>query len=124
MIKCDFNDELQVLEVIYEGDISADEILEHARFIAENKNLPRKLNILTDARNAHYKFKPKETRQILKFLKQSVKKYEFIKDAFIHKAPRETAYSMTIEFNQQHPNYEHKVFSTKQAALIWLQEKL
>ena len=120
MIKYSFNKDIQVLEVIYHGEIRVEDIISHAQFVSENKELPRKLNILTDSRNAQYSFSLNEGKKLIKLLKQSLRNYEFIKDAFLHSSPRETAFSTLLEIEQQYTNYAHKIFSTREAALEWL----
>ena len=120
MIHYHFNKEIQVLEVIYKGDISAEDIIKHSLFVANNKNFPRILKIITDSTNAHYTFSPAIIKKLLKYVEESLRNYEFIKDAFIHSNPVETAYSHLLEIEQNHDNYSHRIFSTKKAAIHWL----
>ena len=120
MIKYTFNEDLQILDVKYEGAINTEDILNHVRFISENNTLPRKLKILTDARNVNYNISPGSIPELTKALKQNLTRYEFIMDAFLHSKPKETAYSLLLEVEQKYNNYSHKVFTTKEAALEWL----
>lgn len=120
MIKYNFNKDIQVLEVTYEGDINTEDIINHVKYILENYKLPSRLNILTDSRNASYKFDPKRIKELLTLLDKNLKYHDLINDAFIHSKPIETAYSQLVEFENKHSNYSHKTFSTKQAALNWL----
>ena len=120
MIKHTYNKDIQVLEVIYEGHINSDEIIRHTKYIATNKELPRNLKIITDARNAIYDFDDDTVSQLKSFLKVSTKNYITIKDAFLHKKPKETAYSILMESETGFDNYFHKVFYTREAALKWL----
>ena len=120
MIHYHFNKEIQVLEVRYEGDISEEDIIKHSLFVANNKNFPRILKIITDSTNAHYTFSPTIIKKLLIYVEESLRNYEFIKDAFIHSNPIETAYSHLLEIEQNHDNYSHRIFSTKKAAIHWL----
>lgn len=121
MITYRFNKETQILEVSYTGNILPEEIISYNEFIAENKNLPRELKVLVDARTASYQFSTK-TIEILKVLvKQFMQNYKFMKVALVHSKPLETAFSQIIEDKQQPKNYFHHTFSTKEAALDWLE---
>jgi hypothetical protein len=120
MIKYTFNEDLQILEVKYEGDIKTEDIINHGQFISKNNTLPRKLKILTDSRNVNYNISPDAIPELTKELKQNLTKYEFIMDAFLHSKPKETAYSILLEVEQKYNNYSHKVFTTKEAAIDWL----
>ena len=117
MIKHTYNKDIQVLEVIYEGHINSDEIISHTKYIATNKELPRNLKIITDARNAIYDFDDDTVSQLKSFLKVSTKNYITIKDAFLHKKPRETAYSLLMESETGFDNYFHKVFLYKRSRI-------
>jgi len=120
MIRHLFNNELQILEVTYQGQINAEDILKFSSFISTNKELPRKLKILTDATDAHYNFSHSTADELISYLKQNLKNYHSIMDAFIHSKPKETAYSQLLEIEKNYDNYAHKVFATKEAALHWL----
>ena len=120
MIHYHFNKEIQVLEVTYEGDISAEDIIKHSLYVAHNKSFPRVLNIITDSTKAHYTFSPSIIKELLIYVEESLRNYRFIKDASIHSNPVETAYSHLLEIEQNHDNYSHRIFSTKKAAIHWL----
>ena len=120
MIQFSFNSDEGFLEVIYEGVIHADDIISVSTYISESKDLPRDLRILTDARMATYDFSPQTVERLAELLENSIRKYDCIKDAFIHKNPRETAYSMLLELENRYDTYSHKVFTNREAAVFWL----
>ena len=117
MIKYNFNEDLQILEVKYEGVINIEDFIKHNQFISENDLLPRKLKILTDARNANYDLSSDSIHKLIEILEPGFTKFEFIKGALLHSKPKETAYSILVEVEQKYNNYSHKVFTTKEAAL-------
>jgi uncharacterized protein YozE (UPF0346 family) len=123
MIRHHFNKEVNILEVFYEGDINADDIIKFANYIYETNELPKHLKILTDARKAEYKFNTDAVTKMLDLLKQNINKYDSVKDAFIHANPKETAYSMLFEFDRLYDSYSHKVFAGREAALHWLMQR-
>ena len=122
MVTYYFNESLQILEVIYEGNISFEDIINHGKYLSENNSFPKKLKILTDARNANYNISPTSIPEIQKALKQNLTKFELVMEAFLHSKPKETAYSILLdeEEEQKHNNYSRKVFNAREAALDWL----
>ncbi len=122
MIKYYLEKKSEILEVEYEGIIVAEDIVKHTDYLLTNPNLPNQLKILTDARQAQYKISIEELNGLLKLIKKSLHKFSSIRDAFIHKNPKETAFSVLIEQKAIHKNYSHKVFVTKEAAMDWLND--
>ena len=123
MIKYHFNDDLQILEVIYKGDIKSEDPFKLTKYIRDDNKLPRKLKVLIDASNGNYNFDPASVGEFIKDINLTLKKYEFIKEAFIHSKPKETAYSILFASGQIESNYYHNIFSTKEAAFQWLIDK-
>ncbi len=125
MISWDFNKKENVLEVTYLGEITIKEFMEYGNFIMKNEKLPRNLKILTDARDTIFGTNFLEEENILK-LKEAMKKYlepyTFITVALIHYTPKETAISEIFKYHYKFDNYIQKVFSTKEAALVWLKK--
>src|SRR6056297_943149 len=119
MIQFNFNSDQGLLEVIYEGVIHAEDIISVSTHISESKDLPRNLRILTDARMATYDFSVQTAERLAELLENSIRKYDSIKDAFIHNHPRETAYSMLLELENRYDTYSHKVFTNREAAVSW-----
>ena len=120
MISFEFNNDLDILEVNYEGNISFDEMMDYGEKITENKLLPRELKTLTDVTRAKYEIRVKDVPKIIESLKKTLKKYTFIKAAFIQTKSRETALSILLGNDNDIPNYHHSVFGSKEAALEWL----
>jgi len=89
-------------------------------YIGNNSKLPRNLKVLTDASNASYEFDIDEAEQLIEFLKECLKSYNSLVYAFIHKTPKETAYSQLLAAKKMHPNHQHKLFIEKENALKWL----
>ena len=123
MIKYFFNKDLQILEVIYEGDINTEGIFKLNQYIRDHNKLPRKLKVLIDVSNGNYKFNPNELGEIIEDANLTLKKFEFVKQAFIHSKPKETAYSILFSSGKINGNYDHNIFASKEAALQWLNDK-
>ncbi|MDA3954288.1 MAG: hypothetical protein PF485_11620 [Bacteroidales bacterium] len=124
MITYKFNTKLQILEVIYEGSIQLNDLMEFGNEIYGNDSLPRQLLILTDVTKAQYNIKRSEFQIMIDMLKEHVKPFQLVKAAFIQNKPKETAYSLILEMKNKLPNYYHSVFSTREAALSWLLQKI
>jgi hypothetical protein len=122
MIKSYYNKELDFLDVTYYGIIEVEDIISHGREIRQISSSQKRLKILTDARDATYKFSPNEIKKIKDELKENLKSFSFIKNAFIYNSPNETAYSVFLEHEYVPDNYLHAVFSTRENALKWLLE--
>jgi hypothetical protein len=120
MIEYYLNSETQILEVTYKDDICIKDLLEYGEMIKKNRTYPRNLKILTDATFAKYILEPTDVNLMLKALKEQIQPYESVKSAVFHNKPRETAISHLVNLWGPIPNYQHKVFSTKEAALLWL----
>ncbi len=120
MIKIFFNKEFFILEVNFIGEISFIDLYEYGEKIRQDNDLPRNLKILTDATQAIYKISPEEIVLMLEDLKIQIEPYHSVKTAVIQNKPIETAISMMVDINLSIPDYMHKVFSTRKAAIEWL----
>ena len=120
MIRYHFNKGKNVLETFYEGDIELNDINKFADELANNNDLPRQLKIISDARNANYIFSKDDIPEVIEMIKDMSTNYETIKVAFLQSKPLETAFSSIFANRQNIPNYFQKIFSTPEAAWVWL----
>jgi hypothetical protein len=120
MINYEFNIDLQILEVYYLGDINLSDLMDYGEMVRQNNSLPRDLKILTDATTAIYKFTPAEVTILFDALVEQIKSYSTVRTAVIQHKPLETALSFLVDSQEPIESYEHKVFSTRRAALDWL----
>jgi len=120
MINYKFNEELQILEVSYEGEISFSDLTDYGNSIYSDRSLPEYLKILADATRACYKLTHEELPLLVRDLEKHIMPYKSVRAAFIHGNPRETAISMLLEHEKLSDKYEHAVFSSRKAAVDWL----
>ena len=120
MIKTFFNKDILILEVDFVGEIRFADLFEYGEKIRLDKELPRNLKILTNATQANYKLSPEEITLMQKDLKEQIKSYNSVKTAVVQDKPFETAISMLVDVDLSIPDYSHKVFSTRMAAMEWL----
>jgi hypothetical protein len=122
MITTEYKKEEGILEVIYDGKITIDDLLDYGKKIRTNETFPRNLKILTDATRANYTLSKEDISHLIERLERDIQNYNTVKSAFIHKSPRETALSMILEHEERISKYSHKIFSTREAAISWLKE--
>ena len=126
MITYNFNKSANILETRIDGFISISEVNRYIISIREDKSLPARLKILSDASKA--KFSEKVTKKDLVHLlnenKIVLSKKEFIYDAFIVSTAFETALGMLYKELNEFKNYRFNIFSTKEAAYEWLNSEM
>lgn len=122
MVVSEFNPLTGILEAKFEGSVYLKEILDYIISTKNNKELPRDLKIITDASQASYNFSYKELQNIVIENKKSLKQYNSITDAIVVTDPNTTAISMLYQELEKTKKYKFKIFSTKEAALDWLND--
>jgi len=98
-------------------------MLEAIDYCLNNKELPRNLLILEDARLANPEFSPQDLSRIAEKQKKLFPLYQSVRHAVIHNTPENTALAMVFEQKHISPAYKLKVFSTEEGALIWLNKR-
>ena len=109
-----------IYKVIYSGIVSFEEIINFLNEFSHIENLPKKLSLLSDLRDADFKFAPNELKKISQAAEESTKKYTSIKTAFLVTDPKITAYSTLFSNQSMEKRTQRKTFSTMDAALKWL----
>ena len=120
MIRFKYNQELEMLEVTYSGNITLQELIGFGEQVYSDSSLPRNLKILTDVTNANYEISPDEFSELKRNLERHISAFDSVKAAYVHSKPKETAYSYIISQENSIPNYKRGVFSTIPAARNWL----
>jgi len=118
MIK--YNIESPVLYVDLTGYISFENIVDYFKDFASLTELPKKLLILYTFRNITLDFTLRELKMISHVAEKSTEKYENIRAAFLVNSPVLTAYSTLYSELPINKKIKRRIFSTKQAALKWL----
>jgi hypothetical protein len=122
MVISKFNSKIGILETKFEGKVSVKDMLDYIFSIRKNSNLPSILKIYSDATDA--KFEENVSRKDLeKFLEENritLAQKAFVYDAFVISSTFETALGMLYRELNKIENYKFEVFSTKEAAIEWL----
>jgi hypothetical protein len=125
MINCNFDSTEGLLLVEFTGEITVEELTTYIISVRENKELPQKLKILSDASNGKFA-KRIGRKELLNFLEENritLAKKEAIYDAFVLSSTFEMALGMLYKEFNRIKNYKFNVFSTKEAALEWLNKE-
>jgi len=122
MITYNYNNETGMLETILSGEINVKDLTEYILGLSNDKNLPRKLKILTDATKGKFSIGvlPKDMVTLVNVNKRSLAQRDFIYDAFILTGAFEIALGMLYRNLSKTKKYRFNVFSTQEAALDWL----
>lgn len=120
MITLNFDEKNGILESVWTGDIYLNEIIDYIDSVRLDKNLPRRLKILSDSRKANLMVQPKDLSVIVEANLKSLACYDVIIDAMIPSNPRDTAMSILYLELSATEKYFFKIFSSSEAALNWL----
>ncbi|PLX15466.1 MAG: hypothetical protein C0597_08930 [Marinilabiliales bacterium] len=125
MIKYTYNKEIGILETIFEGEISSENMIEYIISIREDRELPEVLRIFSDTTNGKLKekFGFKNLKQFLEENKITLEKKEFVYDAYLISKPFEMALGMLYKALNNYSNYKFDVFSSRKAAIDWLKKE-
>ena len=124
MITTNFNKRTGILETTIVGEISIEEVFDYIKTLRENKELPTKLKVFSDASKAKFSEKVgiKDLQEFLEENETSLKQKDFIYDAFVISSSFEMALGMLYKELNRIVNYKFSVFSTKDAAINWLKK--
>jgi hypothetical protein len=120
MVTYEFNHQTRILEAKFVGEVYLNEIIDYIIYTKENTSYPRLLKIITDANNANFNFSVDDLETIITENEKSLEKYDYIIDAIITEDPQVTAISMLYQELEKNEKYKFNIFSTKEAALKWL----
>lgn len=121
MISAKFNTDLGFLDSKFIGEVNLQEIVDYIVATKNNQSYPRVLKILTDATKAEMGFSGESLSTIVEENNKSLEKYDAIIDAIVIDSPRETALSQLYQELSKTKKYTFSVFSTREAALEWLE---
>ncbi len=121
-INLQFNEEQGILNITSEGNISAAMIVELYETIINNKEYPRNLKLLIITPLSDFKLSPKHMQDIVSAAQKAYTLYDSLKEALVADGPYNTMIATLYSERSIMPNFQANVFSTKEAALKWLNE--
>ncbi|MDG1729604.1 MAG: hypothetical protein P8K68_07275 [Algibacter sp.] len=120
MITLTFNEHLDLLKTKFKADIYAKDILDYIIAFKNNTTYPRKLKGIIDARDSSFKFSFRDLKSFNDAKTESLKSYDIVIFAILINSPATAAISTLYEAIANNEKYKFKVFSTEEAALIWV----
>tara|TARA_R110000868_G_scaffold72314_8_gene210962 strand:- start:208 stop:579 length:372 start_codon:yes stop_codon:yes gene_type:complete len=121
MVISKFNEQTKILESHFKNNIHLKDVLDYIIATKENTSYPRTLKILTNAKHASFKFSFNDLNAIISENNKSLEKYDAIIDAIIIDSPETAALTVLYQELAKNKKYHFDVFSTEEAALIWLE---
>ena len=120
MLKLDFNTNTQILVNTLSGTIDISDVLNMYHQVEHHGSLPANLKIIIDSQKARYSFTEKDLLKIANAIKHLLTKFNSIQEAIVQSTPYETAMAILYEQMVQFDNFRFKAFSTREAAIQWL----
>jgi hypothetical protein len=121
MKEISFQIEKDFVRIWFIGSIRVEAINKLISDLVHKEDLPSDIKVLIDSRRAKYETKPDDLPLIIKKLKVHNDKFKSIKLTIIQQNPYETAILMIMqELLKGIDNIYFKIFSTEQAAVLWL----
>ncbi len=109
-----------ILHVAIEGPTTIADLLEFLDDFGSMEELPSDLKLFYDLRNAQLDLKLEEISTLSEKAMEKTAGYTSVKTAFCVKDPKITAYTMLFSWLPKTTRVTREQFSTKKAALEWL----
>ncbi len=116
-----FDNSLGILILTVENQLAPQFVIEYYNNLAKNKEYPRDLRVICFVTATSYQVNPQDIDAMVGSLEKASNNYERLTEAFVAEDPYSTVITTLFSEKAQIGNYRSKVFSTKEAALKWLQ---
>jgi len=103
-----------------EGLITSDDLYAFLEEFGSFEDLPEHLKIFYDLRKASIEIRLDEINLLSQMAEDKSQKFKSVKTAFCVEDPKITAYAMLFSWISNNPKVKREQFSTKAAALAWL----
>jgi hypothetical protein len=113
-----------LLEAKTKKTVYLENMLEGLEYLQKDTSLPRVIRLLEDAQNVHVAFQLDDIATLHHKMHEVAKEFELIKHAVIHNTAENTAYAMLIKHYKRTKNYLIEIFSSRDAALQWLNKSI
>ena len=109
-----------ILNVKARGNIDFWELLDLYKSIETNEEFPRKLKIIINLLKTNFDFPVKYNEDVSEAIKNVVKKYDIIKEAFVLNKDYKTSVALMFDDKFVYENFSFKIFTNEKAAQKWL----
>ncbi|MDN3665277.1 hypothetical protein ACFFU1_03475 [Algibacter miyuki] len=120
MIHSVYNHQTQILETEFKDVVSTKDLVRYLLHFKSNKLYPRQLRSIVDATDVVVTFTFKDLQLCNQAKTKSLEDYAFVASAVVISNPATAAISTLYGAIAQNKKYKYKVFSTRSAALSWL----
>ncbi len=120
MINISYNEDMGILQTKTSGELSVEEILGHYHEIRDNDTYPRDLKVIIDCSSTRLAVKLDDVSSIIEAARETIPKYNRLREAILISAPYETVIATLFEQNARFENYHFRLFNSENAALMWL----
>jgi len=103
------------------GILTLEGIMAHYVELQVNTSLPNTLKVLIDCRKARFDVDINKLASLESHVRESVKRFQYLREAILVDKPYETVVAtLFLKIHASLPNYSFRVFSTQEAAQLWL----
>ena len=120
MINSLFNEELNIVETKFKGDITEQDVITYLKAFGDNKTYPRQLKTITDTTLAKFIFSYRSLKRFNLAKTKSLKNYDIVATAVIVNSPTTAALATLYQAVARNKKYKYKVFCTQEGAIDWL----
>ncbi len=112
-------DHTQIIRVKFSGEYGLQEIMAYHNDLLKIE-LPEKILILEDYRNAEPVLTSSDMDKIIQLSKETLKVNKIFRVAFLNDSPKSIALAQVFEEELNSYTFTHKAFSSEAAAMGWL----
>jgi len=112
-----------ILHVTIEGQATIHDLYTFLDDFGKIESIPEHLKVFYDLRSASMDLRLDEIDTLSKFAEKKTANCKSVKTAFCVKDPKITAYAMLFSWLPENSKITREQFSTKKAALEWLNSK-
>jgi hypothetical protein len=116
-------DEDGVMQVIFSEDVSYKDIIDWLAEFSEIPDLPSRINLIYDLRDANIKLEMVKLIQVAKRTEEATKRFERVRTVFLIEEAKLPSYSALFSFLNTSGKTTRKLFSDSEKALDWLLEE-
>jgi len=116
-----FDRELGILILNVVTDLTPRIVINYYRDLEKKKKYPRDLKVLCFVTAKNYLVQPGDIGMMVESLRSAAAKYNMITEAFVAEDPYITVLTTLFSEKAKIRNYRSAVFSTREAALKWLE---
>lgn len=109
-----------ILFIQFKGIIKLSDILNHIQEFSELDLSSRSALLIYDLLNCELIFTPEEIKDLSLAGELSTKKYSMVRTALVVDQPKSNAFTTLYALLAKHKRTKRKVFTTKEAALRWI----